>query len=94
MESKREPFKPEQIIHLREDYHNNPEEMISLFCHLFTIKEYRAMLWRMTCAFLGSEQSDHLDNEQRGDYMLFYEIVSALIEASYLIDARKGNVSG
>lgn len=88
MSSKTEFFTPQQTIYLREDYRDEPEKMIDDFCHLFTIEEYRTMLWRMTCAFLSSDQSDNLDKDQRGDYMLCYELMSALIEASYLIDTK------
>lgn len=63
--------------------------MINDLCFLFTIEECRKMLWMMMTAFVGSEKSDGLNREQRADYLFFYEIVSALIEASYLIDAKE-----
>ena len=62
--------------------------MLGDFCHMFTFKECRAMLWKMTCAFLGSEHADGLDRHQRSDYIFFYEMLSSLIEASYLMNAK------
>jgi hypothetical protein len=90
---KNKPFTPKQTTFLRKAYHNNPEAMTRDFSHMFTVKESRKMLWRMTCAFLGSEYSDHLNKTQRSDYMLFYEMLVALMEAGYLIEAKNNKVT-
>ncbi len=61
------------------------------FCQLFTVKECRKMLWKMTCAFLSSEHADGLNRFQRSDYIFLYEMLLALVEASYLIEAKRKN---
>lgn len=89
MSSKHKPFTPSKTWHLKKAYHNNPEELTRDFCHLFTVKECRKMLWRMTCAFLGSEHADGLNRRERSDYLFFYEMLIALVEAGYLIEAKR-----
>ena len=77
------------IRHLKPELLDNPIQMIDDFCFMLDIKECRAMLWKMTCAFLGSEHADGLDRHQRSDYIFFYEMMASLIEAAYLMDAQK-----
>ncbi len=89
MPSKNKPFTPKQTLFLKKEYRNNPEEMTHDFCQLFTVKDCRKMLWKMTCAFLGSEHADGLDRHKRSDYIFLYELLLALVEASYLIEAKR-----
>src|ERR1044072_7058164 len=79
---------PEETRNLHPDFFDNPIEMAYDFCTMFDIKECRSMLWKMTVAFLGSEKSDGLTRHERSDYIFFYEMLLALVEAAYLLDAK------
>src|SRR5690349_11030576 len=80
---------PENIQHLKPELLDDPIQMVYDFCFLLNIKDSRAMLWKMTSAFLGSEHADGLDRHQRSDYIFLYEMLSALMEASYLINIKR-----
>lgn len=85
-------FTTEEARHLKPDLFDNPGQMIYDFCFMLDSKECHKMLWKMIRAFLSSEYSNGLNQHERGDYLFFYEMLSSLLEAIYLIDAKRALV--
>lgn len=51
----------------------------------FDAAECQFLLWNATKAFLGSEHADGLTAKERSNHIFFYETISAVIEAVFLL---------
>ncbi len=78
----------QQARHLSPQHFERPKTMFYALCERYDIIESRDKLWTITKAFLASEEANDLTGEERGDYLNFYEMLEASLEAIYLINER------
>ena len=78
-----------QVEYLETRFVDRPAEMLEEFCRLYDFEPCRKWLWNMLKGFLASEYADQLQHTERGDYLVFYEQVQALIESVFLMYDEK-----
>jgi hypothetical protein len=81
-----------QVRHLRPQYAANPQAMLYEFCAFFSFGESREKLWKMVMIFMNSKDADSLSNLDRGDYLFFYQLMEALLEAVFLLNEQQQGV--
>jgi len=89
MQSKNSLPLRDHSIYLNASFLQNPQEMVDEFCENFTLFDSRRKIWEMFLSFCSSEESEGLTRSVRTEYLLFYQALAGMLEATYTLNEEK-----